>query len=301
MQYKNNKDGYRKSNHDYTFRHRQPFSEENLRNPKEISAEAKWLMRKEKFKKARDLLETAHQQYPNNKYFYSMLIKVYGALGDINNARKLFDEVVRKGIADVVIYNSMIDAYGKNGRLDEARKLFDEVVRKGIADVVTYTSMIDAYYHKGKFAEIEELISGAPEKIKNDEELILSRLEVMRKQKKYSEVLRQIESLLNNRTFKEYNSIVLARVIRAYCLKDSGRKDKAIEELRRLKTKVSRTNIHYPRIICGLVFCYDVHGNESEQFKHDLEMRSRENISPSLSYDIECALRILKRNSNRNL
>ncbi len=260
MRYKNHKGGYRESDHGPILRCHQPLSEENfIKDPKEISKAAKFLIREKKFIDARNLLKKALERYPNDKYFHSMLIKVYGGLGDINNAREIFNEAVNKGIVNVVTYNSMIDAY----------------------------------YHRKKFDEIEKLISSAPNEIKNAECILLSRLEAMRKQKKYGEVLKQIENLLNNRTFKEHDSVVLARVIRAYCLKDSNQNGKAIEEFRRLKTKVPKTNIHYPRIICGLVFCHNVRNNEREQFKNDLEMWSRESTNSSLSYDIKRALESL--------
>jgi len=129
-----------------------PLVSEGL-EPKQITIQAKRLMRERRWREAEELLKGAIEDYPDDKIFCNMLISLYGKTGRIDDAREVFDEVVGKGIANVVTYSSMIDAYGKAGRVEDAEKVFDEVVGKGIARVNEYNAMIDAY---GKAGEVSE-------------------------------------------------------------------------------------------------------------------------------------------------
>ncbi|KAK4367128.1 hypothetical protein RND71_015008 [Anisodus tanguticus] len=79
-------------------------------------------------------------------------------IGDINDARKLFDEMIQR---DPVSWNSMISGYCHNGRLDDARALFDAFQGKNIR---TWTSMLSGYAKAGRFCDAVDVFDAMPEK-----------------------------------------------------------------------------------------------------------------------------------------
>ncbi|XP_060974010.1 pentatricopeptide repeat-containing protein At1g52640, mitochondrial [Cannabis sativa] len=83
---------------------------------------------------------------PNVKTF-SILIRGWGDVGDGNQARKVFDEMLdTKCLVDVLAYNSYLEALCKGGNSDEAYKIFRGMPSNGIEpDACTYSVFIRAY------------------------------------------------------------------------------------------------------------------------------------------------------------
>lgn len=125
----------------------------------------------------------------SNLYVATALVDMYGKLGEMNSARKVFDEMPEKSSVswtalidgyvkvrdielakrlfdlmpekDTAAYNVMIDAYLKMGRMKLARSLFDAMPER---NVVSYTSMIDGYCNIGELDEARLLFDTMPER-----------------------------------------------------------------------------------------------------------------------------------------
>ncbi|KAL3518923.1 hypothetical protein ACH5RR_021512 [Cinchona calisaya] len=116
-------------------------------------------------------------------------IAEYARLGQIDNARRVFDQMPHKGIAswnsiisgyfrnkqpneaqrlfdqmpdrNLVSWNGLISGYIKNRMVNEARKVFDEMPER---NVVSWTAMVRGYTEEGLVSEAETIFRQMPEK-----------------------------------------------------------------------------------------------------------------------------------------
>ncbi|GKD45435.1 pentatricopeptide repeat-containing protein [Tanacetum coccineum] len=82
---------------------------------------------------------------------YSILVRGWGFVGDSGEARKVFDEMVMRGLSvDVHAFNSVLESLCKGGEVDEARKLFREMRGKGLEpDAFSYSIFVHAACEAG--------------------------------------------------------------------------------------------------------------------------------------------------------
>ncbi|EOA39926.1 hypothetical protein CARUB_v10008614mg [Capsella rubella] len=72
----------------------------------------------------------------------SKLISMYGKCGDLDSARRVFNQMINK---DRVVWNAMITVYSQNGKSNEAFKLFSEMEKAGISpDAGTLSTLLSA-------------------------------------------------------------------------------------------------------------------------------------------------------------
>ncbi|XP_057861380.2 pentatricopeptide repeat-containing protein At2g13600-like [Cryptomeria japonica] len=83
--------------------------------------------------------------FQSDIFVASALVDMYAKCGEIDYARKMFDEMPQK---DVVSWNSMIAGYVQNGNLDEALQFFQATPQR---DVASWNTMISAYAKHGFF------------------------------------------------------------------------------------------------------------------------------------------------------
>lgn len=91
-------------------------------------------------------------------YAKTALIDLYCKLGDMTNARKLFDEM---GERNVVSWNSILSGYSKAGDMQTAQKLFDEIPNQ---DVISWNTMVSGYTKTGNMDMACSLFQKIPEK-----------------------------------------------------------------------------------------------------------------------------------------
>ncbi|CAK9139900.1 unnamed protein product [Ilex paraguariensis] len=87
----------------------------------------------------------------NPLYVCNSRITRCSKLGDIETARRVFDETPQK---NVVTWNCMISGYVRNGMIREARKVFDAVPGRNI---VSWTAMLSGYAKCGMLEEARVL------------------------------------------------------------------------------------------------------------------------------------------------
>ncbi|KAJ9164104.1 hypothetical protein P3X46_023718 [Hevea brasiliensis] len=83
-------------------------------------------------------------------FVQNSMISFYFACGFVDNARKLFDEMLNR---DVVSWNSMIVGYLRSGNLDEALDFFRKMKR---GNVITWNSIITGFVQGGRPKEALE-------------------------------------------------------------------------------------------------------------------------------------------------
>lgn len=75
------------------------------------------------------------------------VLDMYGKAGSIEDARKVFDRLVKR---DVVSWNSMLTAYAQHGLGKETVELFEELRRRGVEpNEVTFLCFLTACSHSG--------------------------------------------------------------------------------------------------------------------------------------------------------
>ncbi|KAG8071856.1 hypothetical protein GUJ93_ZPchr0006g45321 [Zizania palustris] len=83
---------------------------------------------------------------------YTTMVHGLGVAGQVEKARKMFDEMSKEGCApSVATYNALIQVICKKGNVEDAVVVFDEMLVKGyMPNVVTYTVLIRGLCHAGK-------------------------------------------------------------------------------------------------------------------------------------------------------
>ncbi|KAK9073941.1 hypothetical protein SSX86_006535 [Deinandra increscens subsp. villosa] len=88
-------------------------------------------------------------------FVVSNLVRMYVMCGEIKDGLVVFESgKMDSSIGEVVLWNVMVDGYVKIGELGNARKLFDEMPQRS---VVSWNSMISGYAQNGFFVEAVEL------------------------------------------------------------------------------------------------------------------------------------------------
>lgn len=83
----------------------------------------------------------------SNAFVQSGLIDFYSKCGDLDSAKRVFDEVVVK---EPVPYNCLISGYSKAGDIAAARGLFEEMP---VRTQASWNAMITCYAHQGNLVE----------------------------------------------------------------------------------------------------------------------------------------------------
>lgn len=101
------------------------------------------------------VLKLGHDQ---DRYIRNVIMDVYAKCGSVQLARKLFDEMPDRTVAD---WNSMIGGYWKWGYEDEVCTLFNMMNER---NVVTWTSMVSGYAKMNDLVRARWYFDAMPEK-----------------------------------------------------------------------------------------------------------------------------------------
>ncbi|CAD6243009.1 unnamed protein product [Miscanthus lutarioriparius] len=91
---------------------------------------------------------------------YTTVLHELGVAGQLDRARKVFDEMSREGCTpSIATYNALIQVTCKKGNVEDAVAVFDDMIRKGyVPNVVTYTVLIRGLCHAGKIDRAMKLL-----------------------------------------------------------------------------------------------------------------------------------------------
>ncbi|CAA2964727.1 pentatricopeptide repeat-containing At2g21090 [Olea europaea subsp. europaea] len=97
-----------------------------------------------------------------NEYSFAGVVTVSVKLRELWLAMQVHCEVLIAGfLSNVVLSSSIVDAYAKCGQLGDARKLFDEMVKR---DVLAWTTLVSGYTQCGDMKSAREIFDAMPEK-----------------------------------------------------------------------------------------------------------------------------------------
>ncbi|KAK1618890.1 hypothetical protein QYE76_024407 [Lolium multiflorum] len=92
---------------------------------------------------------------------YTTVIHGLGLAGQLDKARKLFDEMSKEGCCapSVATYNALIQVICKKGNIDDALTVFDDMLQNNLTpNVVTYTVLIRGLCHAARIDQAMKLM-----------------------------------------------------------------------------------------------------------------------------------------------
>lgn len=93
-----------------------------------------------------------------DKFVQSSLVSMYSKCGQIESARKVFDQM---GDKDLVSWNSLLDGYSRCGEVELAMELF---YRMPDRDSFTWTVLVDGFSKCGRIEKAKEIFDQMPAK-----------------------------------------------------------------------------------------------------------------------------------------
>lgn len=91
-----------------------------------------------------------------DKYVLSSLVSMYSKCGEIDSAKKAFNEMSDK---DLVSWNSLIDGYVRCGEVEHALELFDEMPER---DCFSWTALVDGFSKCGEVGIARDIFDRMP-------------------------------------------------------------------------------------------------------------------------------------------
>ncbi|GJN34901.1 hypothetical protein PR202_gb23607 [Eleusine coracana subsp. coracana] len=96
------------------------------------------------------------------------LLDMYGNLGRVGDARRLFDEMPKR---NVVQGNTMVACYIRAGDVDAAREVFDGMAER---DAISWNTLMSGYLSQGEPCSARELFEQMPERNVNSWNMMIS-------------------------------------------------------------------------------------------------------------------------------
>ncbi|CAI9786048.1 unnamed protein product [Fraxinus pennsylvanica] len=98
--------------------------------------------------------------FKSNLYVATALVDMYGKLGKIDFAKKMFDEMIERS---PVSWTALIGGYVRNGEMGTAKELFDLMLECD-KDTAAFNVMIDGYVKLGDMEKAKRLFDDMPER-----------------------------------------------------------------------------------------------------------------------------------------
>ncbi|KAF9615300.1 hypothetical protein IFM89_022716 [Coptis chinensis] len=100
-----------------------------------------------------------------DKIAFTAIIAGYCRIGDTKTALDFYREMEKRGITpDIFTYTCLVHGYCKSKQMDEARNLFDRIIKSDTPNVVTYTALMAGYHRTGDLEIALQLYNKMEEK-----------------------------------------------------------------------------------------------------------------------------------------
>lgn len=202
--------------------------------------------------------------FSSNVFVQTPLMDFYAKIGDIDSAKKIFDEIFVK---DPICYNCLISGYSKSGDVVAAQRLFDEMSER---TVVSWNSMISCYANNGHYREGLRMFERMQvERFRPNEISVASVLSICAK-------LRDLEMGLRVKKFIDENNLHINMIVSTALLEmyvKCGAVDDARQEFERMDR---RDVVAWSAMIAG----YAQNGRPSEALELFESMKSKQ-IKPN--------------------
>lgn len=96
--------------------------------------------------------------FGRDKFVQSSLVSMYSKCGEIESARKVFDQM---GDRDLVSWNSLLDGYSRCGEVELAMELFYQMPDR---DSFSWTVLVDGFSKCGRIEKASEIFNQMPAK-----------------------------------------------------------------------------------------------------------------------------------------
>ncbi|KAJ4847189.1 hypothetical protein Tsubulata_040897 [Turnera subulata] len=105
------------------------------------------LCKKKNVKIAQQFFDRVKHRFEAKTKTYCILLRGWGDIGELGEARRVFDEMRDRGcVVDVFAYNSLMEAMCEGGCVEEAYKMFREMGSRGVEpDAGSYSVFVRAY------------------------------------------------------------------------------------------------------------------------------------------------------------
>lgn len=202
--------------------------------------------------------------FSSNVFVQTPLMDFYAKIGDIDSAKKVFDEIFVK---DPICYNCLISGYSKSGDVVAAQRLFDEMSER---TVVSWNSMISCYANNGHYREGLRMFERMQvERFRPNEISVATVLSICAK-------LRDLEMGLRVKKFIDENNLHINMIVSTALLEmyvKCGAVDDARQEFERMDR---RDVVAWSAMIAG----YAQNGRPSDALKLFESMKSKQ-IKPN--------------------
>uniref|UniRef100_A0ACD6AIA3 Uncharacterized protein n=1 Tax=Avena sativa TaxID=4498 RepID=A0ACD6AIA3_AVESA len=95
-----------------------------------------------------------------DRFMYPSVLRACGELGEVTIGRKINQSIQRTRYdLDMYVWNALVGMYAKCGELEDARRVFDEM---SVRDVVSWNTMVSAYASMGMWGKAFELLQRVP-------------------------------------------------------------------------------------------------------------------------------------------
>lgn len=202
--------------------------------------------------------------FSSNVFVQTPLMDFYAKIGDIDSAKKVFDEIFVK---DPICYNCLISGYSKSGDVVAAQRLFDDMSER---TVVSWNSMISCYANNGHYREGLRMFERMQvERFRPNEISVATVLSICAK-------LRDLEMGLRVKKFIDENNLHINMIVSTALLEmyvKCGAVDDARQEFERMDR---RDVVAWSAMIAG----YAQNGRPSEALELFESMKSKQ-IKPN--------------------
>ncbi|KAI4324711.1 hypothetical protein MLD38_030171 [Melastoma candidum] len=105
------------------------------------------LCKRKHVRHAQEFFDSKKSEFGVGVRSYSILVRGWGDIGEMEGARRVFDEMLERGVTlDAAAYNSILEALCKGGKVEEAYEMFRGMGSKGVdPNAQTYEIFVRAY------------------------------------------------------------------------------------------------------------------------------------------------------------